>query len=419
MKLIQKVNRKYAIFSIFLLVAGLAIIYLAVMYYIGQEIDEELFTTKINVIKSIQTGNIPQYYPFIEVKKLNNSVPEIRGDILTDVNIFDVNEKEYDPFRQLVTCYHGKEGYYLITLRLDEIQKGNILLPVVITGAFLLLLAVVLSSWYVNRLSKKLWEPFYDSLRRLKTFSVANRKPVVFQPSEVVEFNDLNNCLNELTQAVFSDYSKLQEFSQNASHELQTPLAIIRAKLEALYQRTDLDESIIAHLNSINASISRLAVIYNSLTLLTRLQSKEYDSKSLLRVKDILKRITDEFTDIVETREITLTLESTPEFSILMNEELLVILFSNLMSNCVKHNHQKGYVKILSTEQKLIFQNSGHPLNKPPAEMFYRFMKGDPSLQSTGLGLSIVKQICDSNNIEVEYINEGNIHTITLTFPKF
>lgn len=236
--------------------------------------------------------------------------------------------------------------------------------------------------------------------------------------SDIDEFEDLNNSLTELTNRIRNDYRQLKEFSENASHELQTPLSIIRIKIESMLQNEKLDSEYLDKLQSVYKMINRLTRLNRSLTLLSKLGSVEYEKKEEICLSEFILKKLNEFSEIAEAKQVEIKTNLASDKKISINADLLEILFSNLISNSVKYNIEGGRIEVKLSENKLVIKNTGIPPSKAPQKMFDRFEKGDQSDGSSGLGLTIVKQICTMNQFDIQYTFENSFHIIQITFPR-
>jgi signal transduction histidine kinase len=282
--------------------------------------------------------------------------------------------------------------------------------------AFFLILSILLvSNIIINRINFKIWNPFYKNLDRLKSFSASDKDELQLTKSEIDEFRDLNNSLAELTNRIRNDYRHLKEFSENASHELQTPLSIIKVKIESMIQDENLDRKHLDKIQSIYKMINRLSRLNKSLTLLSKLESIEYEKKSEISLEEFITKKINDFSEIAGANQITIKTNFYSDKIITVNSDLLEILFSNLLSNAIRYNVKSGIIEIDLSGDELVIKNSGNPPKKETQKMFERFEKGEQSEESSGLGLTIVKQICSANKFDIQYTFENPFHIIRIT----
>lgn len=415
MKLLNKINRNYALLSSLIFFVGIIFIFILMEYFISSEIDEKLETQKLNVIKNLDQGLKVEFTPFVEVKEIVNQNFNVEEGI-KDTSIYNKFENEFDSYRQLKTIYSNGNKSYLIIVRTDNIEKSDLLFTIGIPFSIILLLTIFISNLIVRKINISIWKPFYMNLEKLKNFSVENKDKLSLINTDIDEFNDLNNSLIELTGKISRDYKKLKEFSENASHELQTPIAIIKAKIEAMLQDESLSSEAAAQLQTINSTATRLARINKSLTILSKLDSEEYEEKKVIALKNFIQKKVKDFIEIAESKGIAFEIKPLENFELRINEDLLELLMSNLISNAIKHNYEGGKIVIEVKDGYFLIKNTGMPLNEEPEKMFERFAKGSNATDSSGLGLVIVKQICDLYKYKIEYSVQDEWHQIKLFF---
>lgn len=264
---------------------------------------------------------------------------------------------------------------------------------------FILLLFLVV---IVNRIiSRRILTPFNQTLNVIKSFNLKQKDQVKLPSTNTVEFKELNHFLENMTAKSLEDYRVLKEFSENASHELQTPLAIIRGKLELLME-TDISEEQAAFISSIHNQVKKLSSINQSLTLLTKLENLEYESNSL-NLTELLRKTLASFEELIDMKSLRVEKEIEDNVNIALHPFLADILLNNLISNAIRHNEPSGFIKVILTSSELTVINPGTPPELPTSAMFQRFKKSNQSSSSIGLGLAIVKQICDLNNFNIHY----------------
>jgi signal transduction histidine kinase len=418
MKLLKIINKKYVVFSVIMLSFGAVLIYFFLQYFISSEVVEKLENTKQYVIKSLDSGNKVEFYPLIEIKELTKDQRINGTEVVTDTAIFNPAENEPDPYKQISFVYSAGNKRYLIYLRTDNIEPADIMLPLGLPIFILILIVLLVLNIILNRINFKIWEPFYLNLGRLKKFSASDESSLKLTVSDIDEFKDLNFTLTELTDRIRRDYRQLKEFSENASHELQTPLSIIKIKIESMLQDEKLDDEQLLKIQSIYKMINRLSRLNHSLTLLSKLESIEYGNKSRVSLKEFISKKINDFSEIAEIKGISIKSGFNSDIYITVNADLLEILFTNLFSNAIKYNLENGSITVDMTDNKLILKNTGRPPVKDPGKMFDRFEKGDQSEESSGLGLTIVKQICMISGFDVKYSFENSLHIIQITFPQ-
>jgi signal transduction histidine kinase len=286
-------------------------------------------------------------------------------------------------------------------------------LIVLITGAVLVLLFLVL--FMVNRfLLRKLWEPFYNTLGLIKQFNLSSQRIITGLDTDIDEFRELGIAVKEMTGKVLQDYDSLKNFADNASHEMQTPLAIINSRLDLMIQDQRLDEKQMKQLQGIYDATGRLTKLNQSLLLLTKIENNQFAEARPIQLDVLIREKLFQLDELVTARHLQLNIDGRPA-SVLMNDYLADILINNLLSNAIRHNLENGRIDISIYPGILTISNTSDPLGFDPSGIFDRFQKSAHS-QGIGLGLAIVKQICDNYHLTIDYRYFDDMHTFTIRF---
>ena len=415
MKLLQKTNIIYLIFSAIMMLTAGVVLYFILTHLFNDELNEKLLHNKTHIINLIkQNKQVYQYYPDVEVKEIN--VLAKQHFIIKDTILFDSLAKEEEPFREINSMEIINGKFYQITVR-DSLFETEDFLFAICSAIGYVFIAILVGLFFINRrISRKLWHPFYKNLETLKNFSIQEKTPVMLQSSGIIEFQELNSTILKLTNKIRSDYHILKEFTENASHEMQTPLAIIQLKLEMLLQSPTLDKDQAQLIKAVYSSTQRLSKLNQTLLLLSKIENHQFIHTENIQVEFIIKKQIEYFTEFFEAKNIKLDIQINSPCSVKANAVLIDILFSNLISNSVKHNIFGGMILIELKENNFKISNSGNPLTILPEKLFERFSKNDPTTTSLGLGLSIVKKICDTYGWKISYIASDDQHDIRIKF---
>jgi signal transduction histidine kinase len=415
MKLLQKTNRAYFIVSGTAFIIAGVVFYFVISFFFKDQLNEKLFHDIENITGTIKkNGTIPDYYPFFEIREVSKQ-PE-QSFKATDTLIFDAFENKNIPYRQisLMTVINDKE--YFIAARDTLIEEDDLLEVIsIVTGMIFILLLV--SLYFINRkLSMRIWEPFYKTLDELKEFSHDKPGFKLSSESELYEFTELNKTLKKLTEKVISDYQSLKRFTEDASHEIQTPLAVIQSKLETLMQDPDLKKDQAELINSAYVFTLRISKLTQTLLLLTKIANDQFPDKKDNNMAELIVEKIKMFEDHISEKSLKLSKEISPECILKTNFFLAESLVINLIGNAIKHNVKNGVLNIKLDKAHLEISNSGETLPVPPLNLFDRFYKTNMSSDSPGLGLAIVKEICRLNRWEVLYVFENNLHKVVVNF---
>jgi two-component system, OmpR family, sensor kinase len=415
MKLLKRTNRTYFIISaLAFLVAG-AVIYFFISFFFEEQLDENLLSDRTSAIRSIEKdGTIPYFYPFVEVRKVPDLVE--RPVVFNDTLIFDINEKEYIPFRQTSSTVAVKGQMYLIVIR-DNLMENSDMLLIIGVALCVVFLLLSICLYFINRtVSLRTWQPFYSTLDDLRKYSHDDPGFKLSAVTDIDEFVELNKTLENLTFKVTSDYQSLKRFTEDASHEIQTPLAVIQTKLETLMQYPDLKKDQAESIKSAYSYVLRVSKLTQTLLFLTKIANDQFPEKKSVNVSELLVEKTDLFEDQINVKSMILKKEIEPDCILETNFFLAESMVTNLIGNAVKHCNTAGVINIKLDKDNLEISNSGIPFSVPSSKLFDRFFKVNTSSESLGLGLSIVKEICSHNKWEINYVYENNLHKFIVVF---
>jgi len=409
MKLQVKYNRATISAAVFVLLMGSISYYFLLRYILIKELDDSLKVEEQEIIHHIQTQkNLPEETQFRDqqIHFIPTANKERRRFVTTEV--FNKSEKESQISRQLIfpVSVNGQQYTALVSKSEEETEDMLILIGFVTAGVILLLFIFL---FIANRiLFQKIWKPFYATLSAMKQFNLSNPGKLILKKNEINEFNDLNTALGEMTQKVAQDYQSLKTFADNASHEMQTPLAVINSKLDLLIQDQELTEKNMQHLQSIYDSISKLTRLNQSLLLMTKIENQQFRDAKKLRIDELLNEQLSHFEELINSKQlrVSTSLEKSEAF---MNPMLADILINNILANAIRHNVQAGRIEIESGGNYFAISNHSNtnPLDKQ--SIFHRFQKGNGS-DGLGLGLAIVKQICELYGFQVGYTFNNQMH---------
>jgi signal transduction histidine kinase len=420
-KLLARTNLYYIFFSVvtYFIVAGS--FYMVVEYLIYQEVDERLVVERRDFEHFIaRHGYWEESCYFVEDKitlrpvEAGMSVASL--PVFKDTVLYNRYNNELVPFREYSFVNIIGDGEYKVSIRKSLIESRYLL--EVITVVMLILLSVGLSLLFLfqRRISQQIWKPFYDSLSRAKSFDVNEGKGLLLPSEQIFEFNELNSSLSKMTDKIASDYRSLKEFTENASHEIQTPLALINSRVEGLIQDKTLSDRHVAWIQDIHESAIRLSKLNQALLLLAKIENGQFYETERLDLREVVSNKLAEMEEIFQLKALTVTFHNASSFLVDMPPLLAEILVTNLLNNAVKHNqHEAGTIEIAVNSHSLVVTNTGEPLTVDPETLFGRFKKQQSASGSLGLGLAIVRNIANAYRLEVSYHTAGNKHTLSVT----
>lgn len=313
----------------------------------------------------------------------------------------------------IVFEYHADQKNYEITIIRsadnDEELDKNILGAVSIS-AILVVLALVLVNFFVY---KKLWHPFYAALREVQNFNISKHDGIRFSKTNIKEFEDLNRALTLMEQKIVRDFYSLKEFTENASHEIQTPLAVISSKIEMCLQEPDLSQQQVKLLIDASHAVNTLSNLNKGLIILTKLDNNQFDPPEQINLNHLIADRLQLFDDFIKEKDLRVHVKIDDSASVLMNPLLAEMLFDNLLKNAIRHNSHGGTINIEGNKEFVRVSNTGQAPRVDTEKLFERFFK-DSSEGSLGLGLALVKKISETYGYRVSYQFEKGFHILTL-----
>jgi signal transduction histidine kinase len=416
MKLLTKTAIVYLCMTLVLFSVGGILFYYSLRSIIDENISENLEQTRDQVlVYAKKNGSLPaQSSVGSDVLIFTPADISVKEEI-KDTVLYSSYEKESLPYRELVFPVKTNEGIFTAIAGKPILESDDLIESVIdslgiVAGALLIIL--FLSNWI---LSKVLWKPFYKTLAGLKAFDIGKKEAVNFPVAGTSEFKMLNEALEKMTDKIIRDYRNLKEFTENASHEIQTPLAIIRSKLELMIQSENIPQEQMKMIQDIYESANRLSKLNQSLLLLAKIENRQFHETQSVNLKDLIEKKLDLFEDMISFKNITVDKQMVSS-DVKMNPHLADILLSNIIGNAIRHNLSGGKISIDLKNDSLSVSNTGNPLEIPSEKMFERFQKSGSSPESVGLGLSIVKQICETYNFRLNYSHARGVHTISVSF---
>jgi len=407
---------------LFLIITGwAALLYYNLLDEIYDSLDDGLANYKLLIMDRVaEDSTLLQHHTFGEFNYAIKPVhgPEVltQTDVYTDTLMFMENERDFEPVRMLITIFKHKGEYYQLRVINTMVETDDLILDLLISIVWLYLGLLATILVVNNFLLKKTWTPFYRLVDQLKKFRLEKQEPIKYEKTNVEEFQVLNSAVRKLIQNSTSTYLSQKQFIENASHELQTPLAISLNKLELLVEENNLSDEQLRLLSGAIQNLERMARLNKSLLLLSKIENKQFIVEEEVTINTLVKALLEDFEEQAEYKKLRVELHENGTCLVHMNPDLASVMLTNLIKNAIVHNHQQGFVAITIHPDKVIVENSGNPKPLDPARMFARFQNGNKNASSTGLGLPIVKAIADLYQLEIAYTYiEHHIITITVT----
>ncbi|RKE03177.1 sensor histidine kinase [Marinifilum flexuosum] len=416
MKLLTKINKNY--FKYGLIVFFIADLIIISMISQIQKLDteQELRYGAMEVAKIIKVhGHFPEIQPTYSVKiiDIQDSVPGLFKDTI----MFDPEDQTMDEFREYQFSQKINGTNYLIVHRHFAESFWELFIDITPIISIFLGSIFLVMMYYNKYMSESLWKDFKDNLDTLKSYSFTSKERLQLQTTNVDEFDDLNRVLIKMSDRLGKDYQASKEFSANAAHELQTPLAVIRTKCESLFSKDDLSSDTIQSIREIFVSTDRLSGITKALLLLAKIDHGQFNEEKKICLKSIISDKINFYREIIEDRNLNVKFTSENDCVVYMDKRLVLLWIQNVLVNAIKHSPNHKDLEIELKKNQLVFSNYGEEKIKNPDQIFKRFYKESDGKESTGIGLAIVKKITDHYNMQINYSFKNFKHTFTFQFP--
>lgn len=423
MRLMSKYYRYSIAYSLGILLIGGICYTMITRWILIRQLNQDLIQEKEEIVASITKKNmLPDPMSFkgqtVRFVRVRDSFAEQISNEYHFVKVPHKKRSRFRIFRTLVFPVALNGNIYQATIIRSQAETED-LIRLLAGCTFILVLLLLWGFGLLNRLLlNKLWLPFHKTLFQLEKFKLSERRNIRLETTDIQEFAALNKAVSGMTVQAEKEYIALKDFTENASHEIQTPLAIIKSKLELLMQSELLQKEESENIVIAYEATVRLSKLNAALLLLTRIENKQYDHSEDVPLVPVLNRLLVQYEDLIRAGNITLRSDIGGNPVIQMDESLSEILIGNLIRNAIRHNIENGFIAITVSDDKIIIVNSGPVVHGPAENMFNRFQKESLSSKSLGLGLSIVKKIVDQYGFAIQYQYSNGVHTIELTLNE-
>ncbi|MFK5889628.1 MAG: HAMP domain-containing sensor histidine kinase [Flavobacteriaceae bacterium] len=400
MKFNKKINRNYISLILILFVVISSISYVVISKVIllnaKEKLAEKEFMIKNEITKS---GVLPQLFPLYETQKIKDSF-EIKSKY-KQIYLKDNLENEVELYYEYQTIVKIKDTYYLLKIRQSSVENEDLLLAIILPLLTMLFLAFTFSYVINKRQIASVWKKFEYNLNQIKKISLQHPKELKLLTTNIDEFDSLNQVVTQLINKLQTDYNNLKEFAENASHELQTPLAVILMSLEEVMQ-TNLSESVHAKIYQSYQEIKKLTKLNKNLLLLSKIDNDQFTDVEKVDLSDLIKQKLDLFKTIIASKNIKVETDLKAMFKLNMSPFLANILINNLISNAINHNINKGAISVRTTVNSFEITNTTNGQSLNLDKLFKRFYKVGTDSNSVGLGLALVKKITDASGLKLQ-----------------
>jgi len=400
----------------------------ATLFYINMldevydSIDDGLDNYKMLIIDKAETDStVVHKNAFAEsnysIRAISREQALQTRDVYRDTLMYMQYEADFEPVRLLTTAFITSEGQPYELKVISSMVEEDDLIEDLLYALLWLYLVIMVTMAIVNTLMiRRIWAPFYETIRQLRNFKLGSRHHFVSPRTKVSEFVALNETIELLLQQNLETYNGQKQFIENAAHELQTPLAISINKLELFAENASLPDAEMEQLGSVLANLERLTKLNKSLLLLSKIGNKQFEAaEQPINLNEIVLRIVSDFEDFANHRLIRIEVDDIETIRPRMAPDLAEMLVVNLLKNALVHNREGGTIHVRMAQNTLEISNTGVPEALDTDKIFTRFYKNAQSSQTTGLGLAIVKAIADACYLRIDYAFEEK-HVFSVYF---
>lgn len=412
--------------GIFIILLGWAVFfYLGIMSEVNDEVDDsledysELIITRSLAGKELpahDSGSNNQYF----LREVDESYVRSHQAISYRDSMIYIKEKnETEPARILTTIFKDKENrHYELSVFTPTIEKRDLqeaIFHLLIALFATLLIAILVINIWVFRRSMK---PFYQLLNWLDKYRLGQENEPLDISTDTSEFRKLNETVKRYASHSEEIYRQQKLFIGNASHEIQTPLAVCQNRIEMLMEDESLSEEQLSELAKTYQTLEYVSKLNKSLLLLSKIDNSQFADSANVCINELVHRYMDDYQEVYDYKEIKITLNEKENFHLQINETLATMLITNLLKNAYVHNNEHGTIQIEIGKDYITFSNSGDLQPLDEKRVFERFYQGKKKEGTTGLGLAIVAAICRQCSLAVSYRFVNNMHEFHVTNNK-
>ncbi len=417
MKLSSRITY-YLIVIVFLSLAiGFSIFYISIERVTNRSAIRKMEHLSEYIVQQLKTQSIDSLerkHPTVKIKILSKKYDNLVDEVVEErEEVWNSELQSYGYYIKVINYPFVNNVHYQITTE-DYIVKieREYWLSVLMVVAWIFVFMLITIVFFGEMIARNLYMPFYSLLEQMKKFDVRKGEQIQVINTNTTELDELNKLFTQMADKSIQQYKLLKEFTENLSHELQTPLANLKGKIELLLN-TDLNQEQMQTLSVMYDELNRMSTLNRSLVLLMSLEDHEVAPQQV-NFSEALKETILQYEDIIEMGGKTLNISIQDNIYISINPMLLQIVLSYLINNASSHNIENGIVEITLTSTFLEIKNTGNPSNLTNENIFNRFKKGTSGSSSLGIGLAMVKKIVDVYGYKITYKTQNNLHIFIL-----
>ena len=419
MKLLARTVKNYLIYSASLILFSTPLFYYSIHELFIHDTDKALlahkkdFLESIDHIKSLQ--DLELFHLMNDEFVFRPSENLAHADSIYTADLYDGGAARWAPHRIYESNVTILGQNFSMQIRESMVSNSELISAIMIIQLLILTLLFI-GLVFINRnLSQTIWKPFYIILDRLRKYRIDEDTALALPGSTTSEFRELNAAITHLIDRSRVAYQDQKEFTENAAHELGTPLAICRTKLELLAQTKELTEEQAELVGSLLEATDRIARLNKNLLLLSKIENRQFFESETIDLLTVVTKALDAYKNQTKGKRIFLKCNIADRALITTNPSLLELIVFNLISNAIRHTPEDGTVILQGSQEFLRASNTG-PVIQNPEKIFQRFHRESRTALGSGLGLSIVKKACEVSGFTIEYAYNSDMHHFKVSF---
>lgn len=413
---------KYIVVALLLIIAlWAALFYAFILDEVYDNVDDGLKNRKIQLIKAVYKdkellNNVDFEFNEFKIVPISEEECNNRNKFYNRTYYMEYDDDD-EPYRVLETCFTDQfGGHRKLVIRTSTVEEDDLIYDLSI-ALIVLYFFLVLSILFVNGfLLNKAWKPFYAILEKLRNYQFGEKRDDRKQAYSIREFGQLDEEIDEMIRRNEQVFNQQKKFIENASHELQTPLAIMINKIDLSVQDGKVEDHHMHLLMDLKANLTRMSGLNKSLLMLSRIDNNQFSTTEIVDFNVLIKEMIADYRDFTDHKRISIETVEHGNFSASFNSDLAHILISNLLKNAIKYNIPDGIIKVIIENDRIVMMNTGQKYPLDENQIFSRFYKQASDHNSTGLGLSIVHSIIRQYPVfSIEYRFEEEMHQLIIS----
>lgn len=410
-KLLNQTTAFYLIFTFLVFFVSAFILSKMANHYIDSYVQSRFSKYENRLKHHLQKDSTLSHLPrYLKVKKVSDLSILKTLPIIKDTLIYSDELDEYLMYRKRKAVIQQGTQYftYMARVRVGDFYRlrDDFLASMFIVFGVLAFGMIVFNYF----LSGYLFKPFNQILEVMRTYKVGQGAKVQKVYTVTEEFIKMQDLFHQMLEQIEKDYRNLKEYTEDMAHEMQTPIAIMRSKMESLMSDETLLQKHGPQIKTIYQQLNHLSRLGNTLNLLTRIENGEFQNKKTIRTKDIIEEHLKFIQELAELKHLQFVTDLSEGNVFTIDPYLFELILKNLLRNAIQHAPENSKIFIKTDENQLLISNAGAELDFPPEKLFKRFVKRKSNGETLGLGLALVKKICDLNNLQIDYQYQDGQH---------